>query len=68
MGKCPGAVDTPLWLADRREQVAFDTIPSLKPDQVAAEMINLIQEGKYVGGTVLELLENDGPKTRVVPE
>lgn len=31
-------------------------------------MIDLVQEGKYKGGTVLEIMPNNGPKTRVVPE
>lgn len=31
-------------------------------------MIDLVQEGKYKGGTVLEIMPNKGPKTRVVPE
>jgi hypothetical protein len=31
-------------------------------------MINLVQDGKYGGGTVLEIMSNNGPKTRVVPE
>lgn len=37
-------------------------------DDVAKEMINLVQDGKYGGGTVLEIMPNNGPKTRVVPE
>ncbi|KAK3710342.1 hypothetical protein LTR37_010408 [Vermiconidia calcicola] len=65
---CPGAVDTPLWTSDRRERVAFGDIQSLAPDDVAKAMVDLVQEGKYVGGTVLEIMQNDGPKTRVVPE
>ena len=65
---CPGAVDTPLWSPDRRERVAFHNIESLSPDDVAKEMINLVQDGKYGGGTVLEIMPNNGPKTRVVPE
>lgn len=65
---CPGAVDTPLWTADRRERVAFQDIESLTPDDVAKEMINLVQEGKYGGGTALEIMPNNGPKTRVIPE
>jgi short-subunit dehydrogenase len=65
---CPGAVDTPLWSTERREKVAFHNIESLTADEVAKEMINLVQDGKYGGGTVLEIMPNNGPKTRVVPE
>ena len=65
---CPGAVDTPLWTSDRRSRVAFHDIEALSPDQVAEAMIDLVQEGKYGGGTVLEIMPNNGPKLRVIPE
>ena len=65
---CPGAVDTPLWTSDRRQRVAFHDIESLTPDNVANSMIDLVQDGKYPGGTVLEIMANNGVKTRVVPE
>jgi hypothetical protein len=65
---CPGAVDTPLWTEERRNKVNFGAIEALTPDEVAKAMIDLVQEGKYVGGTVLEIMPNNGPKTRVVPE
>ena len=65
---CPGAVDTPLWTEEKKARVNFSSIESLAPDDVAKAMIDLVQEGKYVGGTVLEIMPNNGPKTRVVPE
>ncbi len=65
---CPGAVDTPLWDQDKRSRVNFGALESLAPDDVAKAMIELVQEGKYKGGTVLEIMPNEGPKTRVVPE
>lgn len=65
---CPGAVDTPLWSQERRERVQFDKVEKLDPDDVAKAMIDLVQEGKYVGGTCLEIMPNDGPKTRILPE
>ena len=65
---CPGAVDTPLWTDERRERVKFDTVESLQGDDVAKAMIDLVQDGKYGGGTLLEIMPNDGPKTRVVPD
>lgn len=65
---CPGAVDTPLWSQERRDQTGFDSIEALTPDDVAKVMIELAQQGKYKGGTVLEIMPHGGPKTRVVPE
>jgi hypothetical protein len=65
---CPGAVDTPLWEEERRKQVNFSSVESLRPDEVAKVMIELAQEGKYKGGTVLEVMANNGPKTRIIPE
>lgn len=41
---------------------------ALAPDDVAKEMINLVQDGKYGGGTLMEIMPNNGPKTRIVPE
>ena len=58
----------PLWTKENRERVNFPKIESLQPDDVAKAMIDLVQEGKYVGGTLLEIMPNNGPKTRVVPE
>jgi hypothetical protein len=56
---------TPLW-TDRPEKmneygVTDDT--SLTPEQIATSMVELIQEGKYSGGTVLM---HDVPKKEVV--
>jgi short-subunit dehydrogenase len=59
---CPGAVDSPLWDADKRERTHFNEVESLKPDEVAAAMIELVQDGKYGGGTLLEIMANNGPK------
>jgi len=65
---CPGAVDSPLWTAERRERVNFGKLETLAPDDVAKAMIDLVQDGKYGGGTCLEIMPNNGPKTRVIPE
>lgn len=59
---CPGAVDSPLWDAEKRERTKFDQVESLKPDEVAAAMIDLVQNSKYPGGTLLEIMARDGPK------
>ena len=59
---CPGAVDSPLWDEDKRQRTHFNEVESLKPDEVAAAMIDLVQDGKYGGGTLLEIMANDGPK------
>lgn len=59
---CPGAVDSPLWDAEKRERTHFNEVESLKPDEVAAAMIDLVQDGKYGGGTLLEIMANGGPK------
>ena len=48
--------------------LTFSLRESLKPDDVAKAMIDLVQEGKYVGGTCLEIMPNKGPQTRVIPE
>ena len=65
---CPGAVDSRLWDQEKRDLVNFSAIESLQPDDVAKVMIDLVQEGKYVGGTCLEIMPNNGPQTRVIPE
>ena len=65
---CPGACDSGLWDQEKRDLVNFDAMESLKPDDVAAAMIDLIQDKKYPGGTCLEIMPNNGPKTRVIPE
>ena len=65
---CPGACDSGLWTKEKRELVNFKDIESLKPDDVAKAMIELVVEGKHVGGTCMEIMPNSGPKTRVLPE
>ena len=38
---CPGAVDSPLWTEEKRGQVDFTSLESLKPDDVAKVMIDV---------------------------
>lgn len=65
---CPGAVDSPLWDAEKRKQVNFENFEALQPDDIAVAMIDLVQEGKYGGGTALEVMSNNGPQRRVIPK
>lgn len=62
---CPGLVNTPLFTADKIEQYSFHENKALSPDNVAKNMLELIQQKKYGCGTVLEL---SMAGTRVVPE
>ena len=38
----PGAVDSPLWSEEKRERTQFNKVESLKPDEVAKAMIDLV--------------------------
>jgi len=50
-------VRTPLWTdsPDKMAQVGYSADESLGPDEVAKYMIELITQGKYPGGTSLEM-------------
>jgi len=53
---CPGIVASPLWtdrIDDRAKAFNYGTAPMLGPEEVAETMMNMIEEGKYGGGTVL---------------
>jgi short-subunit dehydrogenase len=39
----PGAVDSPLWSEEKRERTQFNKVESLKPDEVAKAMIDLVK-------------------------
>lgn len=62
---CPGLVNTPLFTDDKKDQYSFHENKALTPDNVAKNMIDLIQKKEYGCGTVLEL---SMAGTRVVPE
>jgi hypothetical protein len=62
---CSRIVMTPLW-TDRPKIMSDYSVKdetALTPEQIADSMIELIQEGKYSGGTVLM---HDVPKKEVV--
>jgi short-subunit dehydrogenase len=40
----PGAVDSPLWTEEKRERTQFNKVESLKPDEVAKAMIDLVRK------------------------
>jgi short-subunit dehydrogenase len=40
----PGAVDSPLWTEEKREWTQFNKVESLKPDEVAKAMIDLVSK------------------------
>ncbi|KAI9719761.1 MAG: hypothetical protein M1812_003249 [Candelaria pacifica] len=63
---CPGAVETPLWTdrEDKMSQFSFRDMPSNTPEEVAKAMADLVQDGQYDGGTVLEITVAG---TRVIP-
>ncbi|CAI6302416.1 unnamed protein product [Periconia digitata] len=62
---CPGLVDTPLLDTQKVEQYSVTKANSLSPDEVATQMLKVIQEKKYGCGTVLEVSKAG---TRVIPE
>lgn len=48
-------VRTPLWTDQQKKQYHFSDENSISPEEVAESMIDLIQSGKYGGGTSLEI-------------
>lgn len=62
---CPGLVNTPLFTVDKQKQFSFAENKALSPEQVAKHMLELLTEGQYGCGSILEL-SMSGP--RVIPE
>jgi len=62
---CPALVNTPLITPDKIVQYSMSEEKALSPEDVASNMLHLIQQKKYECGTVLEL---SLAGTRVVPE
>jgi hypothetical protein len=60
-------VHTPLWTArpDAMSNFSYSAVNALSPLDVAERMIELCQQAKYVGGTILETAIGG---TRVIPE
>ncbi|PGH07137.1 hypothetical protein GX51_01924 [Blastomyces parvus] len=54
VGICPGFTDTAIWDDDEEFLSDFhsDRAQMLRPEIIAASMVDLIQKGKYTGGTV----------------
>jgi NAD(P)-dependent dehydrogenase (short-subunit alcohol dehydrogenase family) len=61
---CPGIVATPLWKGKDAEEVAkqyaYDDEMSLTPEEVANAMKDLIEQGKFGGGSLLEVSKTRG--------
>lgn len=55
---CPGVVKTPLW-EDRDDEKAKmfkyeeQDSASNTPDEIAASMVKMVEDGSYLGGTVM---------------
>jgi hypothetical protein len=56
-------VHTPLWYdrEDLKHNFSYDESQTQTPDEIAAEMMNLVTMGRYRGGTVLQV-EKAGTK------
>lgn len=76
---CPGVVTTPLWevrdddKADLFKYSEQSRDASNTPDEIAASMAKMVEEGSYLGGTVMsrthegeEVVFKGGPETFVV--
>lgn len=66
---CPGVVRTPLWTPqagdDLIKNFGYHESIILEPGDVARAAVQLVEGGKYGGGTVLEVTTSG---TRVIPE
>jgi NAD(P)-dependent dehydrogenase (short-subunit alcohol dehydrogenase family) len=65
-GVAPGVVKTPLWLEHPEKLKLFseDTDTWITPEEVAEQMIRLMEDPELVGGTILEVASKT---SRVVP-
>lgn len=63
---CPGIVATPLWkgedAAKVAKQYAYDDKTALTAEEVAEAMKDLVEQGKYGGGSLLEVTKANGVK------
>lgn len=61
---CPGIVATPLWKGAAAEEVAkqyaYSDEKSITAEEVASAMKDLIEQGKYEGGSLLEMSKAKG--------
>ena len=61
---CPGIVATPLWTGDDAKEVAkqytYSDKMAITAEEVARAMKDLIEQGKYSGGSLLEVSKANG--------
>jgi len=60
---CPGVVTTPLWYArddDKAKVFKYEdeNTPTNTPDEIAQSMMNLVEKGEHMGGTVMSRLQS----------
>ncbi|KUL90270.1 hypothetical protein ZTR_02015 [Talaromyces verruculosus] len=53
VGVCPGLVATPLWTEDLKPIWSYDQSQALTGVEVAEAVLELVEDGKYEGGTVM---------------
>ena len=60
---CPGMVSTPLWTGEDAKHVhsqfSYTDDVCISPDDVAEAMKELVEDGKYKGGALLEVKKGD---------
>ncbi|PYH30895.1 15-hydroxyprostaglandin dehydrogenase [Aspergillus neoniger CBS 115656] len=66
---CPGVVPTPLWdsVPGVRKHLSYDRVKHVPAEEVAEYMLELIQQGKYSGGSVVEITSSGPDGRRVIP-
>ncbi|GKZ21766.1 hypothetical protein AbraIFM66951_008770 [Aspergillus brasiliensis] len=66
---CPGIVPTPLWdtVPGIRKQLSYDKVKHVPVEEVAEYMLELIQQSKYPGGSVVEITSSGPNGRRVIP-
>lgn len=59
---CPGIVSTPMWTAARdvAKQYAYSDEMAITAEEVAEAMKNLIEQGRFSGGSLLEASKSRG--------
>ncbi|OJI81634.1 hypothetical protein ABZX51_002079 [Aspergillus tubingensis] len=66
---CPGVVPTPLWdsVPGVRKHLSYDRVKHVPAAEVAEYMLELIQQGKYSGGSVVEITSSSPDGRRIIP-
>lgn len=62
-------VPTPLWdsVPGVRKHLSYDRVKHVPAAEVAEYMLELIQQGKYSGGSVVEITSSGPDGRRVIP-